>query len=271
MQRALEHDQELIRRSLIADDKALDLLAEQAHGDARIALNTLEVAANLCLEARITVDDVLQALQRAPLAYDKGAEEHYNVISAFIKSMRGSDPDAAIYWLARMIEAGEDSLFIVRRMVIFAAEDIGNADPRALQIAMAAQQAVHFVGMPEARIPLAQAVTYLATAPKSNASYIAICEAQQEVRTSGALPVPLHIRNAPTGLMKELGYGKGYQYAHNLDDAVVSHSHLPEQIEDRTYYRPTERGYEKAIKERLEWLKTQRSGKDKAGSKRKER
>jgi putative ATPase len=264
LQRALEQDQELIRRSLAADDTALDLLAEQARGDARIALNTLEVAANLCQDARITAEDVLQALQRAPLAYDKGAEEHYNVISAFIKSMRGSDPDAAVYWLARMIEAGEDPLFIVRRMVIFAAEDVGNADPRALQIAMAAQQAVHFVGMPEARIPLAQAVIYLATAPKSNASYLAIGEAQKEVRASGALPVPLHIRNAPTGLMKELGYGKGYQYAHNHDDAVVSHSHLPEQIEDTTYYRPTGSGYEKTIKERQEWLKTQKPGKGKS-------
>ena len=163
-----------------------------------------------------------------------------------------------------MIEAGEDPLFIVRRMVVFAAEDIGNADPRALQVAVAAQQAVHFVGMPEGRIPLAQAVTYLASAPKSNASYVAIGEAQKEVRASGALPVPLHIRNAPTGLMKELGYGKGYQYAHNHDDAVVTQSHLPEQIADTVYYRPKDSGYEKTIKERQEWLKTQKTGKGKS-------
>jgi len=264
MERALENDQELSNRRLTAEDAALDLLAQQAHGDARIALNTLEVAARLCKETLITPDNVLEALQRAPLAYDKGAEEHYNVISAFIKSMRGSDPDAAIYWLARMIEAGEDPLFIVRRMVIFAAEDVGNADPRALQVAVAAQQAVHFIGMPEGRIPLAQAVTYLATAPKSNASYVAIGEAQKEVRASGALPVPLHIRNAPTGLMKELGYGKGYQYAHNHDDAVVSQAHLPEQIDGIIYYRPKDSGYEKTIKERQEWLKAQKPGKDRS-------
>jgi putative ATPase len=261
LQRALEQDQQLTQRKLVAEDKALELLAEQAHGDARVALNALEVAANLCRDKLITADDALQALQRAPLVYDKGAEEHYNVISAFIKSMRSSDPDAAIYWLARMIEAGEDPLFIVRRMVIFAAEDIGNADPRALQVAVATQQAVHFVGMPEARIPMAQAVTYLASAPKSNASYVAIGEAQKEVRASGALAVPLHIRNAPTGLMKELGYGAGYQYAHDHDDAVVTQSHLPEQINGTTYYRPAESGYEKTIKERLDWLKDQRSEK----------
>ncbi len=264
LERALENDLELMRRKLAAEDTALDLLAEQAHGDARIALNTLEVAANLCKGALITPDHILEALQRAPLVYDKGAEEHYNVVSAFIKSMRGSDPDAAIYWLARMIEAGEDPLFIVRRMVLFAAEDIGNADPRALQIAVSAQQAVHFVGMPEGRLPLAQAVTYLATAPKSNAAYVAIVEAQQEVRASGALPVPLHIRNAPTGLMKELGYGKGYQYAHDHAGAVVTQSHLPEQIDGVTYYRPKESGYEKTIKERQEWLKAQKPGKGKS-------
>ena len=254
LDRALETDQSLRERALKAEDAALEQLAEQAHGDARIALNTLEVAANVCQQRTITQDDVVAALQRAPLVYDKGAEEHYNVISAFIKSMRGSDPDAAIYWLARMIEAGEDPLFIVRRMVIFAAEDIGNADPRALQIAVAAQQAVHFVGMPEGRIPLAQAVTYLASAPKSNAAYLAIGAAQKEVRASGALPVPLHIRNAPTGLMKELGYGKDYQYAHDHDDAVVAQSHLPEPISGKSFYRPKDSGYEKTIRERLEWL-----------------
>ena len=192
-------------------------------------------------------------MQKAPLLYDKGAEEHYNVISAFIKSMRGSDPDAAIYWLARMIEAGEDPLFIARRMVIFASEDVGNADPRALQLAVATQQAVHFIGMPEGRIPLAQTVTYLATAPKSNAAYVAIGEAQKEVRQSGALPVPHHIRNAPTGLMKDLGYGKDYQYAHNQDDAVVTQGHLPKEIAEKNFYRPKESGYEKTIRERLNW------------------
>jgi putative ATPase len=165
--------------------------------------------------------------------------------------MRGSDADAAVYWLARMIEAGEDPLFIARRMVIFAAEDVGNADPRGLQVAMAAQQAVHFVGMPEGRIPLAQAVTYLATAPKSNAAYQAIGRAQAEVRRSGALPVPMHLRNAPTGLMKDLGYSKGYQYAHDQPDAVVGHAHLPEGLLGSRYYHPKESGYEKHIRERL--------------------
>lgn len=259
LERALAGDRALQEKKTRITDEALDLLADQAHGDARIALNTLEVAANMCDDANITPDDVLSAMQRAPLVYDKGAEEHYNVISAFIKSMRGSDPDAAIYWLARMIEAGEDPLFIVRRMVIFAAEDIGNADPRALQVAVAAQQAVHFVGMPEGRIPLAQAVTYLASAPKSNASYAAIGEAQREVRTSGALPVPMHIRNAPTSLMKDLGYGKDYQYAHNHESGVVTQTHLPDHLAGRTYYRPKDSGYEKTIKERLEWLATQKA------------
>ncbi|MEJ2470734.1 MAG: replication-associated recombination protein A [Desulfuromonadales bacterium] len=254
LQRALERDPSLRDKRISMTDEAIDLLANQAHGDARVALNTLEVASDSCREATLDSDAVAAALQRAPLAYDKGAEEHYNVISAFIKSMRGSDPDAAIYWLARMIEAGEDPLFIVRRMVIFAAEDVGNADPRALQIAVATQQAVHFVGMPEARIPLAQAVTYLASAPKSNAAYRAISDAQKEVRASGALPVPLHIRNAPTGLMKDLGYGRDYQYAHHQEDAVVTQKHLPETIAEARFYRPANSGYEKTIGERLKWI-----------------
>ena len=177
--------------------------------------------------------------------------------------MRGSDPDGAIYWLARMIEAGEDPLFIARRMVIFASEDVGNADPRALQISVSAQQAVHFIGMPEGRIPLAQAVIYLATAPKSNAAYVAIGEAQKEVRQSGALPVPHHLRNAPTGLMKELGYGKDYQYAHNHENSVVTQKHLPEALGDTSYYRPKESGYEKTIQERLDWWASQRVKKHK--------
>ncbi len=257
IRRALDSREGLGPRELAIDDEALAFLADQAHGDARIALNTLEIAAATTAGQTIGSDDVAAAMQRAPLLYDKGAEEHYNVISAFIKSMRGSDPDAAIYWLARMIEAGEDPLFIVRRMVIFAAEDVGNADPRALQVAVAAQQAVHFVGMPEGRIPLAQAVTYLATAPKSNASYVAIGEALAEVRKSGALAVPKHIRNAPTGLMKDLGYGRNYQYAHDRQDAVVTQEHLPDELVGRRFYRPTERGYEKQIGERLAWLAAQ--------------
>lgn len=261
---AADDIEQLIRRALTAseglgslqltiEDKAIEFIAEQAHGDARSALNILEVAAATVTEKLIRHSDAAAATQKAPLLYDKGAEEHYNVISAFIKSMRGSDPNAAVYWLARMIEAGEDPLFIARRIVIFAAEDVGNADPRALQLAVATQQAVHFIGMPEGRIPLAQAVTYLATAPKSNAAYVAISEAQKEVRQSGALPVPLHLRNAPTGLMKDLGYGKDYQYAHNQTNSIVTHEHLPETLCDTKFYRPRDSGYEKTIRERIDW------------------
>ncbi len=258
LQRALSAQEGLGIQQLSLEAEALEFLSEQAHGDARIALNTLEIAAATTEGQNIRLDDVATAMQKAPLLYDKGAEEHYNVISAFIKSMRGSDPDAAIYWLARMIEAGEDPLFIARRLVVFAAEDVGNADPRGLQLAVSTQQAVHFLGMPEGRIPLAQAVTYLATAPKSNAAYAAIGEAQAEVRQSGALPVPPHLRNAPTRLMKDLGYGKGYQYAHNREEAVVTQSHLPEKLVGSQYYRPNDRGYEKNIRERLTFWAEQR-------------
>lgn len=254
LQRALIDPRGLAEQGVTVDDDALDFIATQADGDARIALNTLEVAAASASGSVIDLALAQEALQKKALLYDKGADEHYNVISAFIKSLRGSDPDAALYWLARMLEAGEDPLFIVRRLVIFASEDIGNADPRALQLAVATQQAVHFVGLPEARINLAQAVTYLASAPKSNAAYVGISEAQAEVRRSGALPVPLHIRNAPTTLMKSLDYGKNYQYAHNHADGVAPQEHLPEQLVGTKFYRPTERGYEKTIAERLAWM-----------------
>ena len=238
--------------SLTAD--ARDFLIQQSQGDGRIALNGLETAAALASRdgAKIIELSRLQvALQRKPLQYDKAGEEHYNVISAFIKSLRGSDADAALYWMMRMIEAGEDPLFITRRMIIFAAEDIGNADPQALQIALAAKDAVHFVGLPEGRIPLAQAVTYLATAPKSNASYKAMLAATKDVEEKGALPVPLHLRNAPTALMEKLGYGKDYKYAHNYSDSIVTQEHLPKELAGRKYYSPSESGYEKEIKERL--------------------
>ena len=252
-----------------ASDEALDFLASQADGDARKALNTLEVASGLVstlpdaaaspgslpINACITLETAQEALQKKALLYDKGGEEHYNVISAFIKSLRGSDPDAALYWLARMLEAGEDPLFILRRMIILASEDIGNADPRALQVAVSALQAFQMIGMPEGRITLGQAVTYLATAPKSNASYAGINAALAEVRNSGALPVPLHVRNAPTRLMKELGYGKGYQYAHDYDDGYAGQECLPEKLAGRRFYEPKGHGYEKNIVERMEWLK----------------
>lgn len=230
----------------------IDFIAESAAGDARTALNSLEAACMMTGPGPdgkrvITLEAATEAMQRKALLYDKSGEEHYNVISAFIKSMRGSDPDAALYWLARMVEAGEDPLFIARRMVIFASEDIGNADPRAIMVANAVKDSVDFIGMPEGWIPLAQGVAYLATAPKSNASYMAYLEAAQDVKKHGALPVPLHIRNAPTKLMKGLGYGKGYKYPHSFKDAVVSQDYLPDELKGRTYYKPTDRGYDRNI------------------------
>ncbi|MCK6557240.1 replication-associated recombination protein A [Candidatus Binatia bacterium] len=240
---------------LRGEPAALAFLAQHARGDARLGLNALEAAANLAVTKResvITLALAEEAAQHRALLYDKAGEEHYNVISAFIKSLRGSDPDAAVYWMLRMLDAGEDPLFIARRMVIFAAEDIGNADPQALQVAVAVKDAFHFVGLPEGRIPLAQAATYLATAPKSNASYKAMLAAADDVKTHGALPVPLHLRNAPTSLMKELGYGRGYKYAHDYEGHVVGQQHLPDALCDRRYYAPSEEGAERAIKERLE-------------------
>jgi len=238
--------------------EALAFMADQAGGDARVALNTLETAARLAHTGKIDLETAREALQRKPLLYDKGGEEHYNVISAFIKSMRGSDPDAALYWCARMLEAGEDPIFILRRMVIFASEDVGNADPRGLQIAISALQAFQLVGMPEGRIIIGQAVTYLASAPKSNASYLGINQALAEVRQSGALPVPMQIRNAPTKLMKGMGYGKGYRYPHDYQGGVVTQDYLPEQLAGRRFYEPKESGYEKSIKERLAWIRSER-------------
>jgi putative ATPase len=241
-----------------------DFLIQQSQGDARVALNALETAAALVRPKKgKPIDSAVleEALQKKPLLYDKAGEEHYNIISAFIKSLRGSDPDAALYWLMRMIEAGEDPLFIARRMVIFAAEDVGNADPQALQVAVAAKDAFHFVGLPEGRIPLAQAVTYLATAPKSNASYKAMLAAASDVRDAGALPVPLHLRNAPTPLMENMGYGKDYRYAHEFPGHVVDQEHLPERLKDRRYYVPSDSGFEKTIKERIEsWEKLKKAG-----------
>ena len=234
--------------------EAREFLIQQSQGDARVALNALETAATLARKNRKDIDlsEVQEALQKKTLRYDKTGEEHYNVISAFIKSLRGSDPDAALYWMMRMIEAGEDPLFIARRMIIFASEDIGNADPQALQVAVAAKDAVHFVGLPEGRIPLAQAVTYLATAPKSNASYKAMLAAASDVQAQGALPVPLHLRNAPTPFMEKLGYGKNYKYAHNFPDHIVEQQHMPKELEGRKYYSPAESGHENQIKQRLQ-------------------
>ncbi len=235
--------------------EARDMLVQRAQGDARVALNGLEGAVTLARNdsgaARIEIAHVEQALQLGPLRYDKSGEEHYNLISAFIKSLRGSDPDAAVYWMVRMIEAGEDPLFIARRMVIFAAEDVGNADPRALQVAVAAKDAVHFVGLPEGRIPMSQAAVYLATAPKSNSVYKALLEATRDVREKGALPTPLHLRNAPTGLMKSLGYGADYRYPHDSPGHVTEQEYLPAELKGRRYYEPSDEGHEKVVKERL--------------------
>lgn len=238
-------------RKIKLDKPAREWLLRLADGDARTLLNTLELAAGNRSNVTLKLPDLERSLTKKPLRYDKKAEEHYNVISAFIKSMRGSDPDAAIYYLARMLEAGEDPKFIARRMVVFASEDVGNAEPAALGIANAAFSAVEKVGLPEARINLAQAVTFLTSAPKSNASYKAINQAMAEVKRSGSLEVPLHLRNAPTDLMKEEGYGSGYEYAHNQDNQAVSHHHLPRTLEGTQFYQPTEHGKERVIRDRL--------------------
>ena len=235
---------------------ALRAIALYANGDARASLNLLElsVAAAPTVDGRRRVDAtrVEQTMQRRALLYDKGGEEHYNVISALHKSMRNSDPDAAVYWLARMVESGEDPLYIARRLVRFASEDVGNADPQALTVTVAAKDAVHFLGMPEGNTALAQAAIYLATAPKSNAVYQAYNQAAADAQKDVAQPVPLHLRNAPTKLMKELAYGKGYKYAHDEADAVADMSCLPSALEGRKYYEPTGRGFEKEIKRRLD-------------------
>ena len=257
LSRALDDPERgLGREHASVDPNALRAIALYANGDARVALNLLElsVAAAPIVEGRRLVDAarVEQAIQRRALLYDKSGEEHYNLISALHKSMRNSDPDAAVYWLARMVEAGEDPLYIARRLVRFASEDIGNADPQALTVAVAAKDAVHFIGMPEGNTALAQAAIYLATAPKSNAVYEAYTRAAEDAHRDVAEPVPLHLRNAPTRLMKDLNYGKGYKYAHNEADAVADMPCLPPALEGRQYYDPPERGFEKEIKRRLD-------------------
>ncbi len=244
------------------NEDALGFIANMSHGEARVALNAFESALMLTKphqdnKRTITLKIAQEAMQRKALLYDKGGEEHYNVISAFIKSMRGSDPDAALYWLARMLEAGEDPLFIARRMVIFASEDIGNADPVAIQIAIAVKEAFHFVGMPEGWIPLSQGVTYLASAPKSNASYKAYLNALTDVKEKGGLGVPFHLRNATTSLMKDVGYGKGYKYPHD-HGGYIEQSCLPEQLQGKKYYKPTDNGFDQEIKKRLALYKAKR-------------
>jgi putative ATPase len=245
-----------------ADDDALKKIAAYSSGDARSAYNALEVAVTLAREnadKRITEAIATDALQKRVLMYDKSGEEHYNLISALHKSVRNSDPDAALYWLARMLEAGEDGLYIARRVVRMASEDIGLADPNALNITLAARDAVDFLGMPEGNLALAQAVVYLCAAPKSNALYTAYGAVQQDVERTAQDSVPLHLRNAPTGLMKNLGYGKEYQYAHDLDEKVADMQCLPDNLKGRTYYHPTDEGIEKRIKARLEEIRQVKS------------
>ncbi|MBM4312171.1 MAG: replication-associated recombination protein A [Deltaproteobacteria bacterium] len=236
----------------------LELIAQHSQGDARAALNTLELSvmltgANEAGVRCISRASIENALQRKMLHYDKGGEEHYNLISALHKSLRGSDPDASLYWLARMLTAGEDPLFIARRLIRFASEDIGNADPRALQVALDARDAFHCIGHPEGELALAQAVVYLATAPRSNALYVAWQKAMRCIEKTGTLPVPLNIRNAPTGLMRDLGYGSGYKYDHNYDDAIADQQLLPDEITTERFYQPSGRGYEKIIAERMDY------------------
>ncbi|HID95031.1 MAG TPA: replication-associated recombination protein A [Candidatus Latescibacteria bacterium] len=244
-------------------------IAQMADGDARVALNALEMMVLMTPPnggglRHVTLDAAEEAMQKKALLYDRQGEEHYNIISAFHKSMRGSDPDAALYWLARMLEAGEDPLYVARRMIRFASEDIGNADPRALSVAIAAKDAFHFLGHPEGELALAQAAVYLATAPKSNAIYVAYEKVKEEVQKTQNLPVPLHIRNAPTKLMTDLGYGRGYKYPHNFKGGYVVQDYLPENLKGRRYYYPTDQGNERKIKERLEhWERLK--GKGQAG------
>ena len=265
LRRALtDRERGLGEKNLIASDDVLKKIASYTSGDARSAYNVLEVAAGLAISEEkdlleISDDIVRDALQKRILLYDKTGEEHYNLISALHKSVRNSDPDAALYWLGRMLEAGEDPLYVARRVVRMAVKDIGLADPNALSLCMAARDAVDFIGMPEGNLALAQAVVYLSVAPKSNALYTAYGDVQQDVEQTAADAVPLHLRNAPTKLMKGLGYGKGYQYAHDLETKVADMQCLPDNLRDRVYYKPTNEGIEKRIRERMEEIKRQRS------------
>ena len=273
LRRALEdRERGLGQMAIAASDDVLRQIAAYSSGDARSAYNVLEVASALVnaepsagqpgaggQTREITSEILHDALQKRVLLYDKTGEEHYNLISALHKSVRNSDPDAALYWLGRMLEAGEDPLYIARRVVRMAVEDIGLAEPNALSLCMAARDAVDFIGMPEGNLALAQAVVYLSLAPKSNALYTAYGAVQADVERTAAEPVPLHLRNAPTGLMKKLGYGKGYQYAHDFDSKVADMQCLPDNLKDRSYYHPTNEGVEKRIRERMEEIRKKRA------------
>jgi putative ATPase len=264
--------QQILRRALIdaehglgamglkVDDDALELIATEADGDARRALNTLDTAATIAGPGgTISVQQAKEAMQLRFARYDKGGEEHFNILSAYHKSLRGSDVNAALYWMARMIEGGQDPLIIFRRALAMAAEDIGMADPQALQIAVAAREAFRVLGPPEGFLPLAEMTVYLATAPKSNAAYRALHAAIEAARQTPAAPVPMHIRNAPTKLMKDLGYHEGYRYAHDYDEGVVEQQHLPDELKHVRFYEPGAYGFEKEIRKRLEWWEKKRS------------
>jgi putative ATPase len=258
----------LAARGIAVSEEVLSVMARGADGDGRRMLNLLEAAVDHAARRGLPAVDaaVLEAVKSGPtLRYDRAYEEHYNVVSAFIKSLRGSNPDAAIYWMVRMLDGGEDPSFVCRRMIIFAAEDIGNADPRALQVAVAAKEAFEFLGMPEADIPMAQAATYLASAPKSNAAYMALKAARKVIQETGSLEVPLHLRNAPAKGLAVLGYGQGYAYPHDYDGAFVEAEYLPKELQDRRFYEPAGQGYEKTIRERLEWWRTHRGGNREGG------
>lgn len=268
----------ILKRALIDKEKGLGKYPAEiesevikricriANGDARVGLNTLEmVVLTTSPDAKgvryVRSKDLEEALQKKAFLYDKSGEEHYNLISALHKSLRGSDPDAALYWLGRMLEAGEDPLYLARRMIRFASEDVGMADPQALQVAISAMEAFHFIGLPEGNLALAQAAVYLATAPKSNALYTAYQGVEKDVRELENMPVPLHIRNAPTSLMRNLGYGTGYQYPHDYPDHFIEEDYLPENLRGRIYYRPSEEGFEREIKKRLEYWRKKRNNK----------
>lgn len=260
LRRALDDSElGLAGRDLDAEEGVIEFIAAGANGDARAALNSLELLADSLPDGGcIETEAVAELMKRRAHRYDKAGEEHFNLISALHKSLRDSDPDASLYWAARMLDSGEDPLYVMRRLVRFASEDIGNADPRALQVTVAAMQSVHFLGMPEGDTAVAQAVLYLATAPKSNAVYTAVKAARRDVEDLPDAPVPLHLRNAPTRLMKELGYGDGYVYAHGDPEGGLKQDHFPERIGPRRYYEPTEHGFEARIREFLAWRREQR-------------
>jgi putative ATPase len=269
LRRALEDPERgLGALDLTADDDALQLIASYSSGDCRNAYNTLEVAAQLAQEGKKLIDRALaaEAVQQRVLMYDKSGEEHYNLISALHKSVRNSDPDAALYWLARMFAAGEDPLYLARRVVRMAVEDIGLAAPEALNLCLSAKQAMEFLGSPEGDLALAEAVVYLSLAPKSNSVYTAYAAVQQEIEHTRQEPVPLHLRNAPTKLMKQLDYGKGYQYAHDEEGRVADMDCLPDSLRGHTYFHPTNEGREKLLAQRMEEIRRIRAAKHGGGS-----